>query len=37
MDPQTAQMMAGMEDYDNLSRAECLAFGKEILATMVTK
>jgi len=31
MDPQTAQMMASMEDYDNLKRDECLAFGKEIL------
>ncbi len=31
MDPQTAQMMASMEDYDNLKRNECLAFGKEIL------
>lgn len=32
MDPQTAQMMAGFEDYDNLKRSECLAFGKEILS-----
>jgi menaquinone-dependent protoporphyrinogen IX oxidase len=32
MDPQTAQMMAAFEDYDNLKRPECLAFGAEILA-----
>jgi menaquinone-dependent protoporphyrinogen IX oxidase len=34
MDPQTAKMMGNMEDYDNLSRAECMAFGKEVLANM---
>ena len=32
MDSQTAQMMAAMEDYDNLSRSECMAFGSEILS-----
>lgn len=31
MDPQTAAMMAGMEDYDHLKRADCMAFGQEIL------
>ena len=31
MDPQTAEMMAGMEDYDNLKRSDCMAFGQEIL------
>jgi menaquinone-dependent protoporphyrinogen IX oxidase len=31
MDPQTAKMMGSMEDYDNLSRSECMAFGKEVL------
>lgn len=34
LDPQTAQMMAGFEDYDNLKRAECMAFGREILDKM---
>lgn len=36
MDPQTAQMMAGVEDYDNLKRSECLAFGREILGKMTS-
>jgi menaquinone-dependent protoporphyrinogen IX oxidase len=31
MDKQTASMMGSMEDYDNLKRAECMAFGLEIL------
>ena len=31
MDPQTAEMMAGMADYDNLKRADCMSFGQEIL------
>jgi menaquinone-dependent protoporphyrinogen IX oxidase len=31
MEPKIAQMMAKMEDYDNLKRSECMAFGKEIL------
>ena len=34
MDSQTAKMMETMEDYDNLKRADCMAFGKEILAGM---
>ena len=34
MDPQTAKMMERMEDYDNLKRADCMAFGQEILASM---
>jgi menaquinone-dependent protoporphyrinogen IX oxidase len=32
MEPQTAKMMEKMEDYDNLKRADCMAFGQEILA-----
>ena len=32
MDPQTAKMMAGFEDYDNLKRFDCMAFGKDILS-----
>ncbi len=32
MDPETAKMMAAFEDYDNLKRPECMAFGAEILA-----
>lgn len=31
MDPETARMMGEMEDYDNLRRADCLVFGREIL------
>jgi len=34
MDPQTAKMMAGFEDYDNLKRFECMAFGKDILSSI---
>ncbi|MFC1542244.1 flavodoxin domain-containing protein [Candidatus Latescibacterota bacterium] len=34
MDPQTAKMMERMEDYDNLKRADCMAFGKEVLASI---
>ena len=34
MEPQIAKMMAKMEDYDNLKRSECMAFGKEILDSM---
>jgi hypothetical protein len=39
MDAQTAASMAGASDYDNLKRAECMAFGKEVLnaATTVKK
>jgi len=33
MDPETARMMAAMEDYDNLKRADCMAFGREILTS----
>jgi menaquinone-dependent protoporphyrinogen IX oxidase len=31
MDAQTAAMMHGFADYDNLKRTECMTFGKEIL------
>ena len=31
MDPQTRKMMEKFEDYDDLRRSECLAFGQEIL------
>jgi len=31
MDPQTAAAMAGMQDYDNLKRSDCMAFGLEVL------
>ncbi len=34
MDPQTAKMMEKREDYDNLKRADCMAFGKEILTSI---
>lgn len=34
MDPQTAKMMEQFEDYDNLKRSDCLAFGKEILESL---
>ena len=34
MDSQTARMMERMEDYDNLKRVDCMAFGQEILAGM---
>jgi menaquinone-dependent protoporphyrinogen IX oxidase len=36
MDPQSAKMMAGMEDYDNLKRSECMTFGQEVLAKLKT-
>jgi len=32
MDPETAKRMAAFEDYDNLKRPECMAFGAAILA-----
>jgi menaquinone-dependent protoporphyrinogen IX oxidase len=32
MDPQTRKMMEKFEDYDDLKRADCMAFGKEILS-----
>lgn len=31
------QQMPGISEYDNLKRAECLAFGKEVLAAMTQK
>ncbi len=34
MDPQTAKIMGNVEDYDNLKRSECMAFGQEILESM---
>jgi len=34
MEPDIAKMMQGMDDYDNLKRDECMAFGREILAAM---
>lgn len=37
MDPKTAKMMESMEDYDNLKRFDCMAFGQEILAKVIYK
>jgi menaquinone-dependent protoporphyrinogen IX oxidase len=39
MDPESRTMMTQMKtsDYDNLKRADCLAFGKEILAGNTSK
>ncbi len=34
MDPENAKMMAAFEDYDNLKRPECMAFGAEILSSL---
>jgi menaquinone-dependent protoporphyrinogen IX oxidase len=34
MDKETFEAMKQFEDYDNLKRADCLAFGKEILASV---
>jgi len=34
MDPDTAKGMASMEDYDNLKRSECMAFGREVVAAI---
>ncbi|MDZ7316174.1 MAG: T9SS type A sorting domain-containing protein [candidate division KSB1 bacterium] len=34
MDPQTAEMMKNFEDYDNLKRSECMAFGQEVLTVV---
>ena len=31
MDPKIAEMMAAFEDYDNLNRADCMAFGRKVL------
>lgn len=36
MDPETAQMMAGFEDYDNLVRSDCMEFGQVILENIST-
>lgn len=36
MDPQTAAAMAGMQDYDNLKRADCMAFGQEVLQSVTS-
>jgi len=37
MDPQTAAIMAGIEDYDDLKRADCMAFGTEILRAVIDR
>ncbi|MBN2202451.1 hypothetical protein JW777_10885 [bacterium] len=34
MDPETAQRMAAFDDYDNLKRPECMAFGAEVLSSV---
>ncbi len=34
LEPEIAKMMERMEDYDNLKRTECMAFGKEILPAL---
>ncbi len=34
MEPETARMMAMMQDYDNLKRDECMSLGKEIIETI---
>ena len=34
MDPQTAVAMAGAQDYDNLKRTDCMAFGREVLQSV---
>ena len=34
MDPQTAKQFVSFQDYDNLSRSECLTLGKEILESI---
>jgi menaquinone-dependent protoporphyrinogen IX oxidase len=36
MDPQTAVSMAGAQDYDNLKRTECMAFGQEVLQNVTS-
>lgn len=35
MDSQTAKMMEGFDDYDNLKRADCLGFGKDLLTDII--
>jgi menaquinone-dependent protoporphyrinogen IX oxidase len=34
MDPKTTSFMASMKDYDNLKRADCMAFGQEVLQSI---
>ncbi|MEJ2627441.1 MAG: flavodoxin domain-containing protein [bacterium] len=34
MKPNTAKMMQSMEDYDNLKRSKCMAFGQKVLASI---
>jgi menaquinone-dependent protoporphyrinogen IX oxidase len=34
MEPENAKMMAAFQDYDNLSRADCMSLGKEILESV---
>lgn len=34
LDSQTAKMMQGFEDYDNLKRNECMEFGRKVLTSM---
>jgi hypothetical protein len=29
------QQMPGIKEYDNLKRPECMAFGKEVLGTVI--
>lgn len=36
MDAQTAAMMAGAADYDNLKRSDCMLFGSEVLYSTTT-
>lgn len=36
MEPETAEMMARMADYDHLKRSECMAFGKEVAENVVS-
>jgi menaquinone-dependent protoporphyrinogen IX oxidase len=37
MDPETAEMMQGFDDYDNLNRSDCMAFGQEIIETYTSR
>jgi menaquinone-dependent protoporphyrinogen IX oxidase len=34
LEPEAAKLLVNFEDYDNLKRSECLAFGKEIVQTL---
>lgn len=36
MDPETAERMSFLENYDNLKRPECMAFGKEVVESVVS-